>query len=383
MFVFRPYPDEIIGSFVARLCRHLGIKYEQLFGLASPAGSSRMPFYMPIHLGRLAAFTGLPSAHLIQHHSLVPFAVAFTDEQWAKSYLHHQVALDALRQAAMPHIPRKSTRHSVASARYCHLCAEAERQQYGQAYWHRTHQIPTVWVCVRHGISLSIAPTLSPHLLLKNAISPGDGHRSSIRVPWATAMSTYALANATMQTLETDWAHRADWQQQFRALAARTGYGDPDDAWTGARVCHDITQYFGPELLQTLACDVAIGRNREWPIRILTGKTTAGPSTVTHLLMKVFFEHAVSDLSAHAESASNISAPAPLTRDQILADAVLTLWKLAVQLKQRTTAHAMLNQIWLGSMYRRCSNDFPLTKAVLADFSTSPECTPPRQRRPT
>ncbi len=38
--------------------------------------------------------------------------------------------------------------------KYCPLCAKEDRDQYGETYWHRKHQIIGVKICVRHGIYL-------------------------------------------------------------------------------------------------------------------------------------------------------------------------------------------------------------------------------------
>ena len=34
--------------------------------------------------------------------------------------------------------------------RYCPLCVEEDRQKYGEAYWHRTHQIRNMQICSKH-----------------------------------------------------------------------------------------------------------------------------------------------------------------------------------------------------------------------------------------
>lgn len=38
--------------------------------------------------------------------------------------------------------------------RYCPVCAEQDRKAYGEAYWHRCHQIPGIWICHEHGCFL-------------------------------------------------------------------------------------------------------------------------------------------------------------------------------------------------------------------------------------
>jgi len=38
---------------------------------------------------------------------------------------------------------------------YCPLCAEEDRKEYGEAYWHRSHQLPRIAVCPKHLCRLS------------------------------------------------------------------------------------------------------------------------------------------------------------------------------------------------------------------------------------
>ena len=44
---------------------------------------------------------------------------------------------------------------SPKDLRFCPLCLEADQQQYGEAYWHRLHQVPGVLVvCSLHAVFL-------------------------------------------------------------------------------------------------------------------------------------------------------------------------------------------------------------------------------------
>ena len=44
--------------------------------------------------------------------------------------------------------------HQTKFLRFCPLCLEEDRNQYGEAYWHLHHQIPGVLVCLKHDIAL-------------------------------------------------------------------------------------------------------------------------------------------------------------------------------------------------------------------------------------
>lgn len=40
----------------------------------------------------------------------------------------------------------------------CPLCMTVDRQKFSVAYWHRAHQLPTVWHCPEHGLALAASP---------------------------------------------------------------------------------------------------------------------------------------------------------------------------------------------------------------------------------
>ncbi|MCM1569126.1 MAG: TniQ family protein [Roseburia sp.] len=42
----------------------------------------------------------------------------------------------------------------LPAPRYCPLCAERDREAYGETYWHIVHQIPAMQVCPQHGCRL-------------------------------------------------------------------------------------------------------------------------------------------------------------------------------------------------------------------------------------
>ena len=51
------------------------------------------------------------------------------------------------------YIRRNKTQHRPW-LRYCPLCAESDRKQYGEAYWHRLHQLDHIDICPIHGCHL-------------------------------------------------------------------------------------------------------------------------------------------------------------------------------------------------------------------------------------
>ena len=92
--------------------------------------------------------------YLMKHHTLHPFYATFlnpieirklesaTIEKSSGSILEHaKVDLD-------------STSDRQKYLKFCPGCFVAEVEQYGESYWHRSHQIPGMTICKQHRILL-------------------------------------------------------------------------------------------------------------------------------------------------------------------------------------------------------------------------------------
>ena len=91
---------------------------------------------------------------LMENHTLYPFYTAFltpierrklelaTIEKRSGSILEHaKVDLD-------------STNNRRKHLKFCPECFDTEVEQYGEPYWHRSHQIPGMEICTKHSILL-------------------------------------------------------------------------------------------------------------------------------------------------------------------------------------------------------------------------------------
>ena len=85
---------------------------------------------------------------LIEQHTLFPYQmrVHFLQEK--------QTVLERLERGERVSFNRTACTSSEWRARYCPLCVEEDRKQYGEAYWHLAHQISLMEVCPIHGCRL-------------------------------------------------------------------------------------------------------------------------------------------------------------------------------------------------------------------------------------
>ena len=73
----KPYPDEVIGSVVARGCIQTGLSLKRL--LSDIAGSNRSyaSFLMSSNVVAMEAWCGIDPEELLQEHTMFPYAVGF------------------------------------------------------------------------------------------------------------------------------------------------------------------------------------------------------------------------------------------------------------------------------------------------------------------
>lgn len=104
-----------------------------------------------------------PARHLVMDHTMFPEYARFIGCTQKKNALYHleHGFCDAHHLFAI--LPRGDRDQFM---KYCPLCAGEDRELYGEAYWHRKHQIRGMDVCARHGCWLvdSAVPAKSDHV---------------------------------------------------------------------------------------------------------------------------------------------------------------------------------------------------------------------------
>ena len=88
-----------------------------------------------------------PIEQLIYNHTMYPQYARFIPLEQKKEAMHHLVI-----DYCDPHhlfciLPRADTDLHL---KYCPLCVKEDRDKYGEAYWHRQHQIRNMKICPKH-----------------------------------------------------------------------------------------------------------------------------------------------------------------------------------------------------------------------------------------
>jgi hypothetical protein len=169
-----PYPEELIQGSNSRLYAHLGIsgtqQTEVLFQGQNLKVSIDTVYNLSHFIKLLPKGTFDNVEEIIFQHSLFPFYAPFLPKESAQDLLiwtqnnpdHERIwgISKLIRPFAMP-----------SMMRYCPICVQEHREEYGETFWHRLHQTPGVLICLKHLVFLrnSIVPRAAS---LRNFVVP-------------------------------------------------------------------------------------------------------------------------------------------------------------------------------------------------------------------
>lgn len=122
---------------------------EDLFGSDTVVAVVDLPGHLDALVSRLPLGHQYSSDGIIDHHTLLPYFAPFLAPSQLEGIRH------AMRIGAGSAITGRagimaSTVKTPPVLQYCVQCVEAARMAYGEAYWHRVHQLPGVTVCPHH-----------------------------------------------------------------------------------------------------------------------------------------------------------------------------------------------------------------------------------------
>ena len=155
LFFPTPYPDEILYSVLCRYHSRCGSPPAPQTNLELWGKRYGKRIFLPDEIeffaSKIPESANLSAERFISRNTIFPWLKPFIPEERGANLL------DALKYGnsniyniiAFP----KSITSQPRYLRYCRQCVEHDVNQYGEAYWHRAHQLPGVRVCPVHYIS--------------------------------------------------------------------------------------------------------------------------------------------------------------------------------------------------------------------------------------
>lgn len=291
-----PHPDELLYSVWARISdqaryANRGDVALDLFG--SRSFSALVDW--SCSLGYL--ISQLPVGHcytvdmLIDGHTLFPFYAPFLPPERGQLLRDQMIngngaALSARLGMLTSHIPPHKW------LRYCPACVKSDRSQFGEAYWHRLHQVPGVEVCPKHAVFLE--DSTGARGLQRQAFLSAENVAQPTRPRLATGSALDSILKDIAVSIDQLLHHPLSspglpfFQKQYFALLDQHGFITINGRLRAVEFLKALTEYYPPSLLALLDCELSQTRHveAEWPARLPFARRAQHP--LHHILVVRF-----------------------------------------------------------------------------------------------
>lgn len=187
MYLPEIYPDELVYSWLARYFIKTGyVRYafvaEELF--QSKTVRPDIEFVNQYTAPMLQAITEImPMSEIIENHTMFPYYGRFLQKERRNRAYTEMIQTKGNYHNLLPMPKRKG--NTDRYLKYCPVCAENDRKQYGEAYWHRIHQLQGVNICPIHkcyliNSAVRISGKTSPTLVAAEICIPENNNDIAI-----------------------------------------------------------------------------------------------------------------------------------------------------------------------------------------------------------
>lgn len=271
----RPYPDEIVGSMLYRAHKLLGLERRQFFKHLTGNYGIR------VHSRSNTAYKWIARA----------YGYSFEEFLYAHTLLRYPLLglRDADREALFSQLSgdrgiyERLTKSAVAGEfcyRFCPRCVADELAKYGEAYWHRMHQLSAVEVCVTHQVELYwTGQSLLQTILLPSPtdVEPcenrfGSNFEMSVKLDIAQAS-----ANALQGAFASTWSDIASTESRLNAQSPHT-----------RQLAQSFELFYGRAFLFKYGCSAPSFRT-EFDPKGRNVRHRVSSSTLRKILLDVFF----------------------------------------------------------------------------------------------
>lgn len=365
----KPYPDEVIGSVIARACWHSGLPLKRL--LEDVFGNSRSynGFLIGAGFQRIGLLSGTDPEEILMRHTMFPYSTAFMTGS-ARAALKSKALNPKGNQDSLSSLTKNAS-HGVPYRRICISCIKEDLATYGESYWRREHLLPGALVCIRHGIKLRLTgialrgraqacDTLLPHM---------SAHYSDKTKPTLGVLQF--ITELSVQALSWKTETPDDFLSVYRQRAIELGYRLSSGDIGGIALSGAIFRFYGGRFLEESGSEMTMCS--PWPSLMVRPGMTISFAPAKHILLRAFMSQGG---KTPANVLSSYRSPGKKPSDfkrldtRLLQRLTNCVKKASVQ-NLRVTVKALLQDAGSWSIYRHQRELFPKSTAFLQEFRLS------------
>ena len=243
------YPDELIYSWVSRYYSHNGYPgYRQALDDLLVGNNSRVHFEFAgnFNTDTMRVICSMYSyRELILQHTMFPYYARFDSLERRQNALAGLIARNR-KLDSMMQFPNDKVHHHL---KFCPLCSSEDRSIYGEAYFHRMHQIRSIDTCAIHKCKLietqvRLYGNASPRLHVAEDIISKNG----TVIPsseFETKFSTYLVE---LFNTPINFSSSVPIGEYLASRLEGTQYLSPTKSYLYCKIlAEDISQFYGQE----------------------------------------------------------------------------------------------------------------------------------------
>ena len=274
-----PYPDELFYSICARFdalatYSSLTASHLEMFGQAK----SKVIVDLPCNLRPFT--TALPSNNyytvdrIIDEHSLLNFYSPFLPPERVNRIRREMDSANGKlvhKLLGVIHFSIKSPTH----LRYCPDCVVLDRETYGEAYWHRLHQIVAVNVCPTHKVCLVASDigsgSSNRELFCAERTIHADEDRNQQPEPAHVRDVSVGIARDVSWLLSQRFSGLplSSLQSGCSAILSDRGFATPGGKIKIRELAESIKMAYPPDLLRSLQSEIHDPSRSTWVDRFI------------------------------------------------------------------------------------------------------------------
>lgn len=367
MYLPRPYPDELIGSVIARDLVYTGLSTKKyLYHLLGRKVGS-ISLFLPSNIKAIADAMVLEVNTVLWSHTVFPFVTAFMSLSEIKRLKDKTLQLSSSSEESLSSLVKSVTQGSK-HLKYCPKCCAEELDKYGESYWHRQHNLPTAVICRHHRTARLVVCTPS----MAGAFGIGQPHHHHVEAsPPQLQLSIASDLAIRVERLFYQSPEEVDWIYFYRTTAYKVGYGLLSGDIAGRQLSEDLHNHFGARFLLECGCHFNIGARSPWPALMLRPANNVVFSPTKHLLLQSFLASV-----PKGDKPLSYTRPGRHTRNYHQLDVTLAMEMQKVMLQAqvqhvRLTVKQLTAGTGLWTTFRHQRNLFPLSCRMLDEFRRS------------
>lgn len=298
------YEDELLYSCISRYhIRSGNLTYREtlqdIFGDKNISPGIYMQSNIKHFIDNLPLRCIYSEKDLVYNNTLYLYYTAFMDELFSNKVYNSMVYTDNSHVYAECGIAARGTM-SHEYLKFCPMCLNEDINNYGEAYWHKTHQVPDYLICTKHKVLLQESTVeisrYNKYELIEANLENCIIKENNINYTSKTMEALYRLSINIEIILKNNLDKKDNiwFKENYKNYLKVLNYSSLKGVIDQSKSSEDFQKYYGKEFLDILGLNID-NNKRNW-LKKLLSYTEHSNSTIKHLLLIDFLGINLNDL---------------------------------------------------------------------------------------